>query len=155
MTDKVSADRMTTCWVSRAEANAVIREWHSHLKPVVGSIFQLGAFDGDELVGVVVAGRPSSREYDYRKVIEVTRLCTNGHPNAASVLLGRARRVAAAYGFERLVSYTLDGESGTSYKAAGWTQTAWLPARAWKRSEGKLRANEVAGHAKRRWEKAA
>lgn len=146
---------MRTGWVSRSEANEVIREWHSHLKPVVGAIFQLGAFDGDTLVGVVVVGRPSSREYDYRKVTEVTRLCTNGHKNAASKLLGAAHRTATAMGFEKLISYTLDGEAATSYRAAGWTQTAQLPARTWRRSEGTERANEVAVHAKKRWERVA
>ena len=46
--------------------------------------------------------------------LEVTRLCTDGTPNACSFLLSRAARAAAALGYERIQTYTLAEESVNS-----------------------------------------
>lgn len=45
---------------------------------VVGHKFSIGAAKGDEIVGVVIVGRPVSRHRDDGLTLEVTRLCTNG-----------------------------------------------------------------------------
>lgn len=142
-------------WVPRDYANHVVATWHSHLPPVTGSIFQLGAFAGDLCVGVVIVGRPEGRGHDDGLHANVTRLATNGHPNAGSRLLGQARRAMQAMGFATPTrSYTLLSEDGTPYQAAGWQKVAVLPPRAWKRSEGTKRANLLADQAKFRWERA-
>ena len=60
-----------------------------------------------------------------------TRVCTLGHPNACSMLLGACRRVARSLGYRRLVSYTLKSEPGTSLRAAGWSETAAVRGRSW------------------------
>ncbi|SRR5258706_14181502 len=147
-------------WVTLRYANGIVNLWHSHLPPARGHIFSLGAFDGAECVGVVIVSRPVARMLDDGRTVDVTRLCTNGYPNAASSLLGRARRVASALGCTRLVSYTLASEDGTSYRAAGWEAKAKVKARAWVRSKddkggGRHRANIVAAQEKIRWERSA
>jgi hypothetical protein len=52
--------------------------------------------------------------------LEVARTCTTGTPNVNSMLYGAAWRVAKSMGFQRMVTYTQDGESGASLRAAGW-----------------------------------
>ena len=51
---------------------------------------------------------------------EVTRLCTNGAKNACSFLYGAAARAAAAMGYKRIITYTLESENGASLRASGW-----------------------------------
>ena len=77
------------------------------------------------LVGAAIAGRPVSRMLDNGQTIEVTRLVSDGTPNACSCLLGAMRRVARAMGYARIITYTLASESGTSLRAAGWTARPW------------------------------
>lgn len=117
---------------SLKEANTHVRKFHSHHAPVVGHKFSLGAWHGDTLVGAIIVGRPVSFELAKDPCTwEVTRLCTTGHKNAASFLLGRAWRAAAAMGVTRLVSYTRVDEAGTCYKAAGWHEAAKTIGRPW------------------------
>ena len=64
--------------VSLKEANAYVKLYHRHHKPVVGHKFSIGCDADGELAGVVIAGRPVSRFLDDGRTLEVTRLCTNG-----------------------------------------------------------------------------
>jgi hypothetical protein len=112
------------------EANAWIAEHHSHHRPVRGHLFSIAAELGD-LIGVVVVGRPVAPGLQDGRTLEVTRLCTIGHPNAASCLLGAAWRAVRAMGVVRLVSYTRADEAGTSYRAAGWRAVAEVDGRPW------------------------
>lgn len=45
-------------------------------------------------------------------------------PHAASMAIGAIVRAARALGWRRVVSYTLVGEAGTSYRASGWHAVA-------------------------------
>src|SRR5438067_820085 len=106
-----------------AEANAFVARRHRHHMPVVGHRFSLGAIDGDGvLVGCAIVGRPVARGFDWRRVCEVTRVCTDGTRNAPSLLYGACARAAAAMGYERIITYTLESEPGTSLRAAGWVR---------------------------------
>lgn len=67
-----------------------------------------------------MVGRPVSRKQDDSWTLEVTRCCTNGTKNAASMLYGAAWQAAKALGYKRLITYTLDTESGMSIKAANY-----------------------------------
>jgi hypothetical protein len=102
------------------QANALILRDHRHHKPVVGHRFSLGVQEDGELIGAAVVGRPVSRELDPYMVAEVTRLVTNGTPNACSMLYGATARAAKAMGFSKIQTYILDSEPGTSLRAAGW-----------------------------------
>ena len=103
-----------------SEAAAFVREHHRHHTPPAGAKFCLGACLAGALVGVVIVGRPVSRMRDDGKTLEVTRLTTDGTKNACSFLYGAAARATFALGYERLGTYILKTEPGTSLKAAGW-----------------------------------
>lgn len=106
--------------ITLAEANAYVEARHRHHPPVVGNLFSIGAMREDDLVGVVIVGRPVARMRDDGATAEVLRLCTDGTRNACSFLYGKASRAAFALGFRRIGTYTLPDEGGASLRAAGW-----------------------------------
>lgn len=113
-------DRLRHIRIKLAEANAFVDAHHRHHPPVVGHLFSIGAVSGDNLVGVVIVGRPVSKIRDDGLTAEVTRLCTDGTRNACSFLYGRAARAAFALGFQRIGTYTLPDEGGASLRGSGW-----------------------------------
>jgi hypothetical protein len=132
--------RLRVVPVSFREACAFIADHHRHNKPPRGMKFAIGLHANGELAGVVTAGRPVSRAYDPREVVEINRTCTDGAPNANSMLYGAARRAAAAMGYNRIITYTQADETGTSLRAAGFRRDAELAARgSWAESSVKLR----------------
>lgn len=104
------------------EANALVASWHRHHQPVIGHRFSLCVVDGEGVQhGAAIVGRPVSRGAgDPRKTLEVTRLVTDGTPNACSMLYAACARAGQAMGFERIQTYILSDEPGTSLRAAGW-----------------------------------
>lgn len=106
--------------ITLKEASEFISQHHRHHKPGPGWKFGIGVNDGEKLVGVAVCGRPVSRNLDDKQTLEVTRLCTDGTPNAPSMLYAACWRAARAMGYKRLITYTLETEPGTSLLAAGW-----------------------------------
>ena len=109
---------IVTC--SLEEANNFVALWHRHHKPVVGHKFSLSVVDDQDVRGVAIIGRPVSRHLDDGRTLEVTRVATDGCPNACSALYGAARRATFALGYQRLITYTLGTESGASLRGAGW-----------------------------------
>ena len=107
--------------VSLKDANAFVAAHHRHHKPTRGHKFSIGCASGGQLVGVAIVGRPVSRYLDDGLTLEVNRLCTTGEQNACSMLYGAAARAAKAMGYQKIITYTLDSEPGTSLRAAGWT----------------------------------
>lgn len=104
------------------EANELVSRWHRHHKPVVGYKFAIGAMQTDStaIYGVAIVGRPVARMNDDGWTLEVTRVATDGTPNACSFLYGACWRAARELGWKRLITYTLKTEPGTMLKAAGW-----------------------------------
>lgn len=133
-------------------ANAFILVHHRHRPPARGCNFALALNDAGQIHAVAVVGRPSSRHLDNGTTAELTRLCTDGTPNAASQILSAARRAAQALGYKRLLTYTLDTEPGTSLRAAGWQATAKTPARSWNRTTRPRNPSPSDTQAKIRWE---
>jgi hypothetical protein len=82
-----------------------VLQWHRHHKPPQGWKFGIAVNNGEKVVGVVMVGRPVSRHRDDGWTLEITRLCTDGTKNAASMLLGAARKAASALGYKRLITY--------------------------------------------------
>jgi hypothetical protein len=117
-------------------ANAYVAEHHRHHKPVRGCKFSIGAVDElGALRGVAIVGRPIALEYDDGLTAEVNRTCTDGCPNANSCLYGAAWRACRAMGFMRLITYTEEGESGASLRAAGYRIVAVrAPRKSWRDS---------------------
>ena len=107
--------------LTRGQANDLITRLHRHHRPVHGLRFAIGLFDElGEVRGAVVIGRPVARLTDPYRVAEVTRLVTDGVPNGCSMLYQAAARAAKAMGYERIQTFILATEPGTSLRAAGW-----------------------------------
>jgi hypothetical protein len=116
--------------INFVDACSFITSLHRHHPPAAGHKFSIGAATTDgELVGVACVGRPVAKAYQDGRTLEVNRTCTDGHPNANSMLYGAAARAVFAMGYRRLITYTQDGESGASLRAAGWRVVAERPAR--------------------------
>ena len=119
--------------ITRKEAREFVARHHRHSQPHVVERFHVGLSDGEKLIGVAVAGDPSARLLCDGTTIEVTRLCTTGERNAASMLYGAIIRAAKALGYRRAFTYTLATEAGSSLKATGWKWDAELEPQSWDR----------------------
>ena len=106
--------------VTFKECCRYIEQHHSHHGPPQGHKFSIAVNDGKNIVGIVIIGRPVNRNLDNGWTAEVTRCCTNGMKNVASMLYAAAWRAAKAMGYKRIISYTLIEEKGISLLAAGW-----------------------------------
>ena len=84
-----------------------------------------------------MAGRPIARYFDDGLTLEVNRTCTDGTPNANSMIYGALWRAGKAMGYQRMITYTQADESGSSLRAAGFVRVRDLPPRAgWAESTG-------------------
>lgn len=115
------------------EAVEFIRLHHRHHQPPHGYKFGIAVNDGERVVGVITVGRPIARHLDDGYTAEVTRCCTDGTKNVASMLYGAAWRAARAMGHRRLITYTRSDEPGTSLRAAGWRELYRTNPQTWNR----------------------
>ena len=125
-----------------AATRRYVAEHHRHNEPPIGHKFSIGLRRGTELVGVVIASRPVARGSDDGRTIEIIRLTTEGDRNACSRLYSAACRAAAAMGYQRAVTYTLETETGASVRASGFLEDGktkggeWTPAAGvWRQAE--------------------
>lgn len=128
--------------VTFRQACAFVAAHHRHHSPPRGHKFSIGAeTEEGELVGVIMVGRPVARHYDDGYTAEVNRSCVlETARNANSMLYAAAWRAAKAMGYRRLITYTQEGESGSSMRGAGWNLVASRPARkGWADSSVKMR----------------
>ena len=115
-----------------AEANGFGVQHHRHHGAVRGHKFSLGIADQSESIrGVAIVGRPNARGLQDGWTLEVTRVATDGCKDACSALYGAAARAIFALGYRKVVTYTLQSESGTSLKAAGYRVVAEVKGRSW------------------------
>lgn len=117
------------------EACAFVTAHHRHHRPPQGHLFSVAVNDGTDVVGVAIVGRPVARMLQNGYTAEVTRCCTNGTKNVASMLYAAAWRAARALGYRRLITYTLAEENGTSVHAAGWHEIGSAGGGSWNRSD--------------------
>lgn len=128
----VEQPRLRTHPLELADVNAFVEAYHRHHKKVQGHRFSQGVTDEDGVLrGVMAVGRPVARKTDQRTILEVTRVCTDGCPNACSALYGAACRVQRAAGYVKVITFTLLTEPGTSLRAAGWKPVAITPGKSW------------------------
>lgn len=143
--------------VTFRQASAFVSDIHRHHVAPRGWRFGVGVIDQEgALRGVAMAGRPVARALDDGRSVEVNRTCTDGCPNANSMLYGAVWRAAKALGYRRAFTYTEHGESGASLRAAGWLLDAELAARgSWAESSVALKEIRAAegsgGVARTRW----
>jgi hypothetical protein len=117
--------------VTLEEANMFVKMYHRHHGQVLGYKFCVGVQNGSGLCGVAICGRAVARGINQRTVIEATRVCTDGARNAASFLYSRCARIAREHGYEKIITYTLASEGGTSLLAAGWMPVEEVKGRSW------------------------
>lgn len=112
-------------------------------------------------MGVAIVGNPISATFMdkdwYGHVAEVLRTCTSSAApkGAVSFLYGVCTRVCREMGFDLLVTYTLDSESGASLRGAGWKQVATTKpcAPGWRKTDHLEREHQaVMSLVKYRWE---
>ena len=132
----MNGPRLTIVPTTHREARAFIAEHHRHHRPSAGAVFCLAVTDDDGTVrGVAQVCRPVARMLSDGWTLEVTRVATDGCPNACSALYGAAWRAARALGWRRLVTYTLPEEGGTSLRAAGWRCLGTAGGGSWSRKD--------------------
>ena len=108
--------------ITRKDAQAWIASTHRHLRAPVGDVVRVAVVDDAGAIRAVgTAGRPSARALDDGLTLEVTRVASDGAPNACSLIYGALRRAGAALGYRRFFTYTLPEEGGASLRASGWT----------------------------------
>jgi hypothetical protein len=135
------------------DANAFVAAHHRHHKPVVGHRFSIGARDHatGRVIGAAIIGRPVARMCDQRRVLEVTRLVTDGTKNACSFLYSAAARVGRELGYHKIQTYILDSECGVTLRAAGWEMEDTTDGGLWVRTNGDPRRSDQPTCAKQRW----
>jgi hypothetical protein len=141
------------------EANDFVESFHRHSKRTSrdGGKWAIGVSNGNQLWGVAIVGRPLSRVIgEDTTTAEVLRVCTSaGAPKGCNFFLyGCCWRAWRAMGGRKLITYTLQSESGASLRGAGWRTVAELDPRRWDNRKDHLRRQwqPVYGQAKLRWE---
>jgi hypothetical protein len=134
------------------EANEFVKTHHRHSLPTVGGKWAVGVSLDGRLVGVAIVGRPVARKLDDGKTLEILRVCTDGTPNANSFLYGRVKRIAVLMGYQRVITYTLEEESGVSLRAVGARVVGQVEAQEWSVPSRPRRSQAVYAKAKVKWE---
>lgn len=150
-------DKIAAKPVALRVANAFVAAHHRHNLPTRGHRFSIGCLFKDRLVGVAIVGRPVNRNFDPDEVAEVVRVCVldDAPLGTCSFLYGACWRAWRAMGGKKMITYTLQTESGASMRGAGWIKAAEIAARdagGWtNRGKGRL-AQDVVSQPKIRWE---
>ncbi len=139
--------------ISLAEANEFVENFHRHNKPVIRHKYAIGACT-DKLVGVAIVGRPVARLLQDGFTVEVTRVCVadDAPKGTCSFLYGRCWRIWQQMGGKRMVTYTLQSESGSSLKGAGWKIMGEVEGGHWDRKKRRRDWQPIYGQMKFRWE---
>lgn len=101
-------------------ANCFVDKYHRHHRGTVGCKFAIGVYEQETIIAVAICGRPVSRYLDDGETCEISRCCTRGDENACSLLYGACSRIAKNMGYKKIITYTLESESGVSLKASGF-----------------------------------
>lgn len=142
--------------ITLTEAIEFVGNFHRHNKPPAGGLFAVGCSDGTALVGVAIVSRPVARMLDNGETAEVIRCCVHDDApkGTCSFLYSRCWQAAKALGWRKMITYTLQSESGASLRGAGWKVVAELskgnPA-GWQNRPGR-EWQSVVGQSKFRWE---
>ena len=151
----VKRSRLQVIPVTLREANEFVANFHRHNKPIQGGRFAIGAVNDGDMVGVAIVGRPVSATLQDSLTAEVTRVCViDGAPkNTCSFLYGRCWRIWQQMGGERMITYTLQSESGASLRGAGWNIIADVKPTSWDRKARPREWQPIYGQLKFRWER--
>lgn len=119
--------------IDPSEAQAIVKK-HHYLKRSASAMFTFGLFDGMNLIGVAIYGKPASPSLcvgicgpdESERVIELTRLwIEDGTPkNTESYFIGQTLKLLPI-DYDIVVSYAEigAGHSGIIYQATNWLYT--------------------------------
>ena len=149
----MSQPRLAIIPCTIGDAKAYVQEHHRHHRAPVSGLFAVavGREGAQQLCGVAIVGRPVARSLQDGWTAEVTRVATDGTPNACSALYGACWRAARALGWRTLITYTLKSEPGTSLRAAGWRVVGEVRGGSWSR-RSRPRVDKHPLQHKLRWE---
>lgn len=147
---------LTIVPITLREANDFVESFHRHSKRTSrdGGKFAIGCSDGEKLCGVAIVGRPIARLLNDDYTAEVLRCCVtpDAPKNTCSKLYSACWRAWRAMGGRKLITYTLQTESGASLRGAGWHVIAECEPCAWSRKSRKRDWQPIYGQKKLRWE---
>ena len=133
-------------------ANKFVLQNHRHNKPVTGHKFSIGLINDDkQIIGVAICGRPVARMLDDGLTLEILRVCTDGTKNANSILYARVKKIAQLLGYKRVLTYTLEEESGASLRAIGAAKDGFVKAGEWSCPSRPRKSQDVYSKNKIRW----
>tara|TARA_A100001011_G_C13680336_1_gene583394 strand:+ start:46 stop:513 length:468 start_codon:yes stop_codon:yes gene_type:complete len=130
--------------LSLKEANEFVTKYHRHNKKCAGHKWSVGAIYQGKLVGVIIVGRPVARKLDNRFTLEVNRNCVldNAPKGTCSFLYAKAIKIWQSMGGKKLITYTLNTESGSSLRAVDFNKETTV--QTFKKNTGwTTRANRV------------
>jgi len=134
-------------------ANRFVANFHRHNRKVTGAKFAIGLTEDSELIGVAIAGRPIARMLNNGKTIEILRVCVkDGFKNANSKLYARMKRICQLMGYEKIITYTLKSENGSSLKAIGAKPVSETRPGDWNRAGRRRTSQKLYSEPKLRWE---
>lgn len=134
-------------------ARTHVKAFHRHAPNIQGGLFAVGCSLNGRTVGVAIVGMPVSRMLHDGYTVEIRRVCTDGTPNACSFLYRVCVRVAMGMGYRRVLTYTLERESGSSLRGAGFACVHRTRAESWNRPSRSRSSQPL--ERKLRWEVAA
>ena len=137
--------------ISLKLANKFVAAYHRHNKPVAGHKFSIGLVLNEKLVRVAICGRPVARMADDGLTLEVLRVCTDATRNANSMLYSRVKKIAQVMGYQKVLTYTLAEESGSSLRAVGAQKDGIVKPREWSREKRKRETQNIYKKEKNRW----
>jgi hypothetical protein len=139
--------------ISLRLAMQLVDEWHRHLERPQGGKAAIAAWQDGRIIGVAIVGRPIARmdQRDWTKA-EVIRVATDGTRNACSFLYARAKRLAQAMGYRRVLTKTLKEETGDSLRAVGATFVRESKGAQWDRENRRRKQLPVYEQDKLTWE---
>lgn len=144
-TGKLTADQ-----IHFRDACSMVNMYHRHHASPVGHLFSGAVFDGDVMCGAVIVGRPVSRHLDDGKTVELLRVVSDGTRNVCSKAMGWAVREAKRRGYSRVITYTLEEESGASLRATGFVADGRSEGGSWS-SRSRRRVDRHPTSPKIRW----
>ena len=143
---------LETVPLSFRQASEFVNEHHRHHGAPQGHRFSIGLSDGMNLIGVAIAGNPVSRHLNDGRTLEITRCCmrTNIYKNGVSKLISAVYQAAKALGYLRVVTYTLEDETGVSLRACGFALDGITEGGTWN-SRARKRVDKAPIGPKKRW----
>ena len=160
--DKLNPRKLEIVPMTLRLANDFVADFHRHNGRTSrnGGKWAIGVSEGEELLGVAIVGNPLSATMMDGYTAEVLRCCVRDYApkGSCSKLYSRCWVIWRQMGGRKLITYTLQSESGASLRGAGWriageckpTPDGWRKddhlngARTWQ---------PVMGQLKFRWEK--